>query len=196
MDIIDTARAMIRIGLLSILAAGCGHIPMLAAGRDPLSAEEHARLGAAYEAQGLQKEARAQYEAALHKDSDYVPALMASGNAAFAAGDLKSAARLFRRVLKLSPDYPAAQNNLAMSYLARNKDLAEAELLAQKAAAADGPLKAYALDTLANVYLRQKRYPEAKAALEQAQVSTPADNDAVRKQLLVTSALLEKARLP
>ncbi len=197
MDIADiTPRTLTLPGLFAVLLSGCGHLPVLIVPRDPLSTEEHARLGATYEAQGLQKEAEAQYVAALEKDSDYVPALMAAGNAAFASGDLKSAARLFRRVLKLSPDYARAQNNLAMTYLAQNKDLDEAELLAQKAAALDGPLKPYFLDTLANVYLRQKRYTEAQAALEQAQAVTPADNDTVRKQLLVTRALLDTAQRP
>jgi hypothetical protein len=61
----DTARNAVaggpaRLGLLLALAAlraGCAGPALLGRGRDPLSSDEHARLGAAYEAQGLRAEA-------------------------------------------------------------------------------------------------------------------------------------------
>ena len=195
MDIADiTHCAVIRPIVFAIILTGCGHIPTLIIPRDPLSAEEHTRLGGTYEAQGLHKEAVAQYALALDKDPAYLPALMSSGNAAFMAGDLKSAERAFGRALKISPGHAGAENNLAMVYLTQNKDLDMAEHLAQKAAAQDDPLKPYFLDTLANVYLRQKRYDEAKVALDQAQAATAPDNAAVGKQLVETRALLNAAQ--
>ena len=195
MDLADLAyRALIPPIVLAGLLAGCAHLPTLIVPRDPLSAEEHTRLGAAYEAQGLRKEAVEQYKAALKKDSAYVPGWMASGNASFDAGDLKSAKRSFRRALKLSPQHAGAGNNLAMVYLAQNTNLDKAEQLAQEALAQGGPLKPYILDTLAHIYLRQKRYCEARAALEQAQAVAPPDNDAVGKRLLETRALIDAAQ--
>lgn len=197
MDLVDLARrALIAPAVLAGLLAGCGHLPVLIAPRDPLSAEEHAGLGAAYEAQGLRREAVEQYQAALKKDPAYVPAWMAFGNASFEAGELKKAERSFRRVLKLSPRHPGAANNLAMAYLARNKRLDEAERLAQEALAQDGPLKPYILDTLAHIYLRQKRYPEAADALDRAQAAARPENEAVGKRLRQTRALVDTALRP
>ena len=72
-------------------------------------------------------------------------------------------------------------------------DLKSAERLTQEALAQDGPLKPYILDTLAHIRLRQKRYPEARAALDQAQATAP-DNDAVRQRLLETRALIDAAQ--
>ena len=187
-------RALIPTLALAGLFAGCAHLPILIVPRDPLSAEEHVRLGAAYEAQDLRKEAAEQYEFALKKDPAYVPAWMASGNASFEAGDFKNAERCFRRALKLSPHHAGAANNLAMIYLAQNINLDEAERLARWALAQDGPLKPYILDTLANIDLRRKRYPEARAALDQAQEIAPPENAAVRKRLLETRTLLDAAR--
>lgn len=164
MGLIDLARrALIAPAVLACLLAGCSHLPALIIPRDPLSAEEHARLGAAYEAQGLKKDAAGQYQAALKKDPAYVPAWMAAGNAAFDAGDFAGAERAYRRVLKLSPRHAGADNNLAMLYLAQNRDLDEAERLAREALAQDGPFKANILDTLAAIELRRRRPPVAKA---------------------------------
>ncbi len=194
MELIDLAcRALIAPAALAGLLAGCAHLPVLSVPGDPLSAEEHTRLGASYGAQGLRKEAAAQYEAALKKEPAYVPAWMAFGNASFDAGDLKSAERSFRRVLRLSPHHAGAGNNLAMVYLARDADLAEAERLAQEALAQDGQLKPYILDTLANIHLKQKRYPEARAASDQALAAAP-DDGVVRKRLLQTRALIDAAQ--
>jgi tetratricopeptide (TPR) repeat protein len=71
-----------------------------------------------------------------------------------------------------------------------NRMLAEAERFARAALMQDGLMKSLILDTLANVYLRENRYREAIAALEQAQAIAPLDNDVVSKHLLETRALI------
>lgn len=187
-------RGLISPVFLAGLLTGCGHMPVIVImPHDALSAEEHTRLGVSYEEQGLRADAHIQFEAALEKDPNYAPAWMAKGNDSFAAGDLKSAERSFRRVLKLSPHHAGASNNLAMIYVSQNINLDEAEQLAQEALAQDGPIKPYLFDTLANIYLRQRRYPDAKAALTQAEEAAPPDNAAVRDQLLKTRALIAAA---
>jgi tetratricopeptide (TPR) repeat protein len=189
-------RALISALALAGLLSGCGHLPVLIVPLDPLSAEEHVRLGAAYEAQGLRPEAVAQYEDAFKTDPEYAPAWMAFGNASFDAGDFKSAERSFRRVLKLSPGHAGAGNNLAMVYLAQGVKLDEAERLAREALAQGGPLKPYILDTLANVDLKRKRYPEARADLDQALAVVPPDSEAVLSRLRQTRALVDAASPP
>lgn len=141
--------------VLAAALSGCAGLPKVFADRDPLTADEHARLGAAYEAQGEKKAADAQYLRAVATDRRHQSAWMAIGNRAFEDGDLEKARRCYRRVLDLSPRHPGASNNLAMVYLSQGRRLDEAEALAKDALAADGPLKPYALDTLAQIERRR-----------------------------------------
>lgn len=140
---------------LAAALAGCAGLPKVFADRDPLTAGEHARLGAAYEAQGEKKAADAQYLRAVALDRRHLGAWMAIGNRAFEDGDLEKARRCYRRVLGAAPRHPGASNNLAMVYLAQGRRLDEAEALAKDALAADGPMKPYALDTLAQIERRR-----------------------------------------
>ncbi|MBI2788278.1 MAG: tetratricopeptide repeat protein [Elusimicrobia bacterium] len=146
-----------RLLVLSLAAAlaGCAGLPKVFAEPDPLSADEHARLGAAYEAQGAKTDADAQYLRAVALDRGHQVAWMAIGNRAFEDGDLEKARRCYRRVLGLAPRHPGASNNLAMVYLTQGRRLDEAEALAKDALAAEGPMKPYALDTLARIERRR-----------------------------------------
>ena len=136
--------------------ASCASLPLVFRSSDPLTADEHARLGAAYDEQGRGKEAEKQYARALVLDSGHAGAWMALGNRAYAAGDLEKARRCYERVLKLAPGHAAAANNLAMVYLERGR-LDEAKALAEAALAKEGPLRPYILDTLARIEERRSR---------------------------------------
>ena len=136
---------------LGLGLAGCASLPKVFVDRDPLTADEHARLGAAYEAQGSVADAKAQYERAVAADKRHAGAWMALGNLAFEEGDFAKAGRRYRLVLKLVPRHPGASNNLAMVYLAQNRRLDEAEALAQDALVQGGPLRPHILDTLARI---------------------------------------------
>lgn len=148
---------VLRLFLAATLAtaAGCAPLPKVFRDRDPLTADEHARLGAAYEAQGEKKDAAAQYLRAVVLDRRHEGAWMALGNRAFEDGDFAKARRCYLRVLKFAPRHPGASNNLAMVYLAQNRRLDEAEALARAALAQEGPLRPYILDTLAQIEMRQ-----------------------------------------
>jgi tetratricopeptide (TPR) repeat protein len=161
-------------------------VPPLIGSRDALSPEEHVRLGTSYEAQGLRAQAVGQYEAAVRRDPACAEGWLAMGNIAFTDGRLKEAETSFRKALKASPHHPGAGNNLAMVILARNGNLPEAEALAQDALRQAGALRPYILDTLANIYLRERRYADAAAAIDQAEAATPPDSRLVRDQLLAT----------
>lgn len=136
---------------LAAALAACAPLPKVFVDRDPLTADEHARLGAAYEAQGALSDADAQYERAVARDRRHHGAWMALGNRAYAAGDYSKAAWRYRTVLRLVPRHPGASNNLAMVYLAQNRRLDEAEALAQDALVQGGPLRPHILDTLARI---------------------------------------------
>lgn len=192
----DTARNAVavgpaRLGLLLALAAllaGCAGPARLVRGRDPLSPAEHARLGAAYEAQGLRAEAKSEYRTAARRDPGCAECWLALGNSEFNDGRLKEAEAAYRRALRAVPAHAGAANNLAMTLLEGGDRLAEAEKLARGALPNAGELRPYVLDTLANILLRTGRPAEAAALLDQAQAETPEQDTAVLARLNETKA--------
>jgi Flp pilus assembly protein TadD len=152
----------------------CAHLPQLREAADPLTAEEHYRLGAAYDAQGLLDDAARQYRAAAALNPADPETWVALGNIAFGRGELSRAEDDYLRALKTAPANAGAQNNLAMAYLGQGKKLEEAERLARAALSQDGPLQPYILDTLARIYERERRFPEARAAAVEAAAAATA----------------------
>lgn len=140
---------------LALALTSCAGLPRVFRAADPLTAEEHARLGAAYESRGLTAQAEKQYLRALVLDRRHAGAWMALGNAAYTAGDLRKAERVYRRVLRLEPGHPGAANNLAMVYLAQGRRLPQARALAEGALERAGPLRPHVLDTLAQIAKRE-----------------------------------------
>ncbi len=178
-------QAALVAGLMGALQA-CSSLPRIVILHDPLTPQEHVTLGETYQAQDKTELAVREFEAALRGQQDYAPALVALGNLSFEAGRLQQAEDYYRRVLDAAPDHPAAGNNLAMVYLTRGERLDEAERLARGATAQEDPLRPYALDTLARIYLRQKRYREAQTALEQALTAAPSGNTPLQERLAQT----------
>jgi tetratricopeptide (TPR) repeat protein len=171
MGIADPAVRGLRRSLGLVLCGAlcaCAELPRIVMPADPLTAEEHFRLGDAYEAQGLLDDAARQYERAVRLNPADPEACDALGNIEFKRRNYSDAEDDYLRALNISPFNPGALNNLAMTYLAQNKMLKEAERLAKAALRAKGPLQPYVLDTLANIYDREERYPEARAAEAQA----------------------------
>lgn len=177
---------------LSLVLACAHRRPGIGYG-DALTPQEHVRLGALYESQGLRVQALGQYRAAVRKDPAFSPGWIALGNGAYSQGRFKEAEKHFRTALKASSRDSGAANNLAMVLLARGGSLSEAEALAKGALEEAGALRPYVLDTLANVYLRQRRFDEASAALERAEAEAPADGAGFREQLLSTRASIQGA---
>jgi tetratricopeptide (TPR) repeat protein len=181
---------VLLLGAMALLLQGCSVMPQLVWHSDPLSAEEHVRLGTSYEAQGLNDDAAQQYQAALHLQRNNIPALVAWGNLAFGKGDWKTAGACYLRILRRDPTHAGANNNLAMVYLATGKHLDKAERCALMALKQGGPLKPYVLDTLATIYIREGRFAEARKALDEAFTTAPQDNKALRDQLANTRGKL------
>ena len=199
MDSTDTALGELKrrrfywpSALLAFLCA-CGHFRALSPFQDPLSAEEHLKLGDSYDQQGLRKESIGQYRTAVRLDPSSEAGWMALGNGEFNEGNLAAAQKAYERVLKLAPSHAGANNNLAMVYLAGNERLSEAEERAKTALRQGGPLRPYILDTLANIYIRGKRYAEAREALDTAQAGSPAGDPSFQERLRLTRRGMEEA---
>jgi tetratricopeptide (TPR) repeat protein len=156
------------VALLCAGLCGCAGMKKSFAPADPLSAEDHFRLAAAFESHGLPDDALKHYQRAAKLDPDNAEICVALGNLKFRRGDYSAAEDDYRRALDRSPYHAGAQNNLALAYLAQNKNLKEAELLAKAALRQNGALRPYVLDTLSNIYAREGRLPEARIAVEQA----------------------------
>jgi tetratricopeptide (TPR) repeat protein len=161
--------AFSTIGIPALTA--CSMIPRVVVPHDPLTAQEHVTLGEAYRTKGLQDAAEKEFQAALRRDPNNVPALVALGNLAFDGGELTKAEGYFRGALGHAPDHPHANNNLAMVYMTQGQRLDEAESLARKALQGPPALRPYVLDTLISLYLKQGRTTDAAQALEEAERS-------------------------
>ncbi|MBI3809285.1 MAG: tetratricopeptide repeat protein [Nitrospirae bacterium] len=164
-------------------AEACSSLPRIVILHDPLTPQEHVTLGESYQARGLGDLATREFEAALHRQAEFVLALIGLGNLAYEANAFEEAEGFYRRVLTTSPEHPAASNNLALVYLARGARLDEAERLARSAVEHGGAIRPYAQDTLAKIYVRQGRYREAARALEEAAALVPAENTGFHEQL-------------
>jgi Flp pilus assembly protein TadD len=171
--------------LLCGAACACAGLPRVFKPADPLTAQDHFRLGAAYEAQGLQDDAARQYQRAAKLDPADPEVWMALGNVNFKFGEYSRAENAYLRALNLSPFHGGAQNNLAMAYVAQHKKLKEAERLAKSALRQKGPLQPYVLDTLAKIYEAERRFPEARAAAAQAATAQAATAGPPREIVLL-----------
>ncbi|MFI5349445.1 MAG: tetratricopeptide repeat protein [Elusimicrobiota bacterium] len=154
--------------LLCAALCACANPQRVFKPADPLTAEDHFRLGSAYEANGLPDDAAKQYQRSARLNPSNPEIWMALGNIHFKYGEYSRAEDDYLRALNLAPDHVGAQNNLAMTYLTQHKKLKEAERLAKAALRQKGPLQPFVLDTLAKIYEAESRYAEARAAAAQA----------------------------
>ncbi len=97
-----------------LLLTGCPRAPELVVFSDPLTAEEHASMGAIYEREGNLEMAVREYAASIKKDPHNLVALTGLGNASVSEGKYLIAAGYYRRALEVDPDNFAVLNNLAM----------------------------------------------------------------------------------
>lgn len=152
-----------------LIGAGCSALPAAKTWHDPLTADEHLALGGTYMQQRELNAAAREYQAVLKSAPHHIPALLALGNIAAEQQDWTEAETYYRRALEVDPNHVGAANNLAMVYLSTDRNLNEAERLARHALAQPTDLKAYVNETLASLYIKQRRWPEAEAAVNEAE---------------------------
>lgn len=170
--------AMILAGAASACSAQRAIMPA-----DPLTAEEHVRLGSIYEAQHLNDLADQEFQTALGQRPRSTTALVGLGNLAFKRGAFGDAQDYYNRALAIEPDHPGANNNLAMVYLTLGNRVDEAERLTLTALNSAGPLRPYVLDTLAGIYRRQGRERDAQDALKEAEALMSGDSTLLRNRI-------------
>lgn len=112
-----------------------------------------------------------------------MPAWMGLGNVSYSNGAFSESEAYYRQALALAPEHPGAKNNLAMTYLALNERLDEAEALVTHVLEQAGPLRPHVLDTLARIYLKQGRCDDARRALRDAEAATSSEETGIRERL-------------
>jgi len=141
-------HSIVAVACLALLAVGCG-LPHYVILDDPLSPQEHLKLGLSYEKQGKYQAAVKEYKDAAKKID---VAWLLLGNAEFHLGNDDAAEGAYRQAIARMPENTRSYNNLAWLLCARGKKLAEAEALARKALAlAPAGEKATYEDTLDKV---------------------------------------------
>lgn len=174
---------VVFVAVIGVGFSACSDLPRIRVLHDPLTSEEHVRLGLAYEVEGRAELAAREYDGALRKNHGYMPALIGLGNLAFDRGALEEAEAYYRQALITAPEDPGVNNDLAMVYLTQQEKLDEAERLTNLALAQGGPLRPYVLDTMAHIYVRQGRYREAQTALNNAEALAPPYDRALHQRL-------------
>ena len=115
--------------ILLIMFAGC-NMPRIMIYDDPLSPEEHLKLGMAYEKDEEFDNAIKEYKVAARR----LPvAYLFLGNAHFQKNEFDQAEKYYKKAIRKETHNADAHNNLAWLYYIRGKDLDKAEKLALRA---------------------------------------------------------------
>jgi len=163
------------LSLTLLILAGCS-LPRIIVLNDPLSVEEHIKLGKIYESQQKDDLAEQQYLDALHKDQNSLSALLLLGDLSFRIKKYSEAETAYRKALRLQPGNGDIYNNLCWVFLNRNDNIEEAQELISRALSLTPEHRAFYLDTQGVIFLRLGKVPKAIIALEEAVALLPKDN--------------------
>jgi tetratricopeptide (TPR) repeat protein len=152
-----------------------------------LSAEEYNDLGVFFERAGELETATQQYIAATQMKPENSYFRMNLGNALLKQHRLADAAKSFQQATEIDPQNADAINNLAYTYCEMGENLDEAVELCIRAITLFPARKAYFLDTLGSVYLKQGKHQEATTTFNAALAATTDHErslrDAIQKHL-------------
>ncbi len=138
----------------------------------PLSAEENNDLGVFLEQTGRLVAAAGHYQSAMDLSPANSYFRMNLGNALLKQNLFAEAASAYAGAVKVDPENADALNNLAYAYEELGANLDQAIELCRRAAALRPSHRAYYLDTMGAVYLKQERPKDAVAVFESALAAT------------------------
>lgn len=171
--VVQRSSALLSLSLL-VLLAGCS-LPKIIVLHDPLSAEEHLKLGSIYESEGKTALARDQFREAVRQNPKIVRGWSLLGDAAYKMKEYEEAEKAYRKAVDLDPKSGDLHNNLAWVYVEKGQDLDTANLLARKALELTPDHRPYYLDTLGLILRKQGKLQEAVTALKEATETIPKD---------------------
>jgi len=149
-----------------------------------LSADEHNDLGVFLERRGQPMAAAGHYKLATELQPGNPLFHFNLGNALLKQKLFAEAAAAFRRAADLAPDNADTLNNLAWAWCELGANLDEAAALCRRAVALRPSSRAWYLDTLGQVLLRQDKPDEARKTFQEALEATTDRDAALRKALM------------
>ncbi len=167
---------------LTLFLSGCS-MPKIIVLHDPLSAEEHLRLGSIYEQQGKTDLAREQYRMAAAQDPKHARAWALVGDLSYRLGDLRDAEKAYGKALDLDPRNGDLRNNLAWVYARQERKLGRARELVERAMELNPGNAPYYLDTLGMVLLKQGELAAAIDAFERSAAAIPREQRSFRAEV-------------
>jgi len=112
-------KSLLGIITMLLVIEGCSQFPHIIIASDPLTADEHLKLGAAYESKKEWDIALEEYSRALKKDPHCL-AYFYIGNVWYEKGELSKARENYFKAINLHPNNGDIYNNLAWVYLQEN----------------------------------------------------------------------------
>lgn len=164
----------IALYLSALLLSGCS-LPKIIVLHDPLSADEHVRLGSIYEAQGKTELARDQYRAAVTQNKKHIRAWTLLGDSAYRLKEYGEAEKAYGKALDLDPKNGDLHNNLAWVYVQQDRKLSKAQDLVMQALELTPDHRPYYLDTLGVIQLKLGKFPDAIVSLVGSTDTIPRD---------------------
>jgi Tfp pilus assembly protein PilF len=158
--------------MLALLFSGCS-LPKIIVLHDPLSAEEHVKLGGIYDSQGKTGLAREQYRFAVKQDPKNGRAWSLLGDIAYREKDYPEAEGAYGKALDLDPKSGDLHNNLAWVYVQQDRRLSKAQNLVMRALELAPDHRPYYLDTLGVIQLKLGKIPDAIISLLEAAETIP-----------------------
>ncbi|HBG45886.1 MAG TPA: hypothetical protein DDW94_02750 [Deltaproteobacteria bacterium] len=156
--------------ILSVILSSCGVIKV--AGPDPLSLNEHMRLGAIYESQGKYDLALREYDSAKSIDTKEANVYFAIGNVYLRMKEYPKAEKSYGRAIELR-EAPEFYNNLGWLLMEKG-DMEGARSMVEKAVRMSGEGGYSYLDTLGVIQLRAGEYEAAEGSFLKAADAVPA----------------------
>lgn len=129
---INYTTALLSAVFLSLI--GCS-LPKIVVLKDPLTAEEHLKLGLSYEREGLINQAVKHYKEASKSDAR---GFLLLGNLYYNLGEYIEAEENYKRAIKTDSKLADAYNNLAWLYFIKGDRIDEAENLVMMAIELEG----------------------------------------------------------
>ncbi len=160
--------------LAALLFLGACSLPRIIVLNDPLSVEEHIKLGRIYETQGQSDLALQQYQEALRKEPNSIESLLLLGDLSYRTKKYPEAEAAYKKAIKLEPKNGDIYNNLCWVYIEQNRIDKTGDLITT-AMAATPEHRAYYLDTQGVILLRSGKIPESLAAFHEAIGLIPPD---------------------
>lgn len=161
---------------------GCSGLPRIIFVHDPLSADEHLKLGIIYESEGKTDLALAQYRAAIKKNREHFQSWLRLAELSYRIKDYDEAERALKKSIRLRPENADLYNNLAWVYVETSRRLKKAERLVNKAIELNPQNLPYYQDTLGVILLRQGRLAEAIETLKSSVESIPDSRPALKAE--------------